>query len=399
MKNKTMIKYCFVQGLFWMLFCSCYGYITYYLVGKGFSAGEVGIITAVFGLIGALVQPVLGRFVDDGKIGWKKLSVILYCGMLLSALIICFVNVKLVQGIFFGLTLVFLNGSMPLINRAGFVCQSENDKINFGVARGIGSLSYAVLSLILGKITVLFGPVSVPVSTGIVGLSIIFSILLMPKGDSPTLADELSGTMTDSSNDKSAKNSALSVLKAYPEFFIMWISCILQMTFHNLSNTYLIQICERAGGSSGTLGIALAIAAITELPFMFCFTLINKKISAKRLLLISSIAFVVKAVGYIFSFNIPVLYGTQLVQCASFAIYASASVYYAEEAVKSEDKTTAQSFMSNSQTIGSVIGSLVGGFLISGTNLNVTLIVAAVIAGLGVLCALIPVVVHADRKK
>lgn len=375
---KTMIKYCTVQGLFWMLFCSCYGYITFYLLGQGFAAGEIGFITAAFGVLGALLQPVFGRLVDKGKCNWKILAIILFVLMTINGTLLCFIKIKILQGILFGLTMVSLNSSMPLINRAGFICETEDQKINFGVARGIGSLSYAVLSLILGRLTLIFGGITVPVSIVIVAALMIIALLFLPYGK---VAEVESDGMASSID-------LIGMVKKYPEFFIIWISCILQMAFHNLSGTYLIQICERAGGTSQTMGIALAIAAVLELPIMFCFTIINKHISAKRLLLISGITFVIKAVGYVASVNIPILFITQFTQILSFAVYASASVYYAEEAVSPEDKTTAQSFMSNSQTVGSVLGSVVGGILIQNTNLNITLLAGVGIAVVGAILAI-----------
>ncbi|WP_294427375.1 MFS transporter [uncultured Treponema sp.] len=373
---KTMVKYCFLQGFFWMLFCSTYGYITFYLLSRGFSASGIGIITATFGLIGAFAQPIFGRLVDRGRSGWKSLSFILILALAFCSLILVIFDHTLIQGVFFGLSLIFLNSTLPLVNRAGFICQSKSEKINYGIARGIGSLSYAFLSLVLGKLTLIFESSVVPLSTAVISLCLITVILTMPKGETP-----VAETQTKTSA------SPLSVLKKYPAFTLMWISCILQMTFHNLATTFLIQICGRAGGTSETLGFALAISAVVELPVLFCFTRINRHISSKKLLLVSGLAFIIKATGYAISLNIPILFITQLTQAISFAIYASASVYYAEEAVNSEDKTTAQSFLSGTQTIGSVAGSLAGGILISAAGIEVMLLAGIAITVIGAVFA------------
>ena len=377
---KTMTKYCFLQGFFWMLFCSTYGYITFYLLSRSFSASEIGIITAAFGLIGAFAQPFFGRLVDRGLYGWKSLSCVLSLAITLCSLVLVFLEPKLIQGLFFGLTLLFLNSALPLVNRAGFICQTKTQKINYGIARGIGSLSYALLSLILGKFTLLFDSSIVPLTTATISFCLIITLLTMPKGEIPVLEKQTSSSI-----------SPFTVLKKYPAFTLMWISCIIQMTFHNLITTFLIQICERAGGTSGTLGLALAISAIVELPVLFCFTKINKHISSKKLLLISAIAFIIKATGYAVSLNISILYITQLTQAISFAIYASASVYYAEEAVHSEDKTTAQSFLSGSQTIGSVAGCLAGGILLTSFGINTMLFTGIAITVLGAIFALLAI--------
>lgn len=364
-----------------MLFCSCYGYITFYLERQGFTTGEIGIITAIFGIGGALVQPVLGRLEDTGRVGWKKLTMLVLAGNIVAGILIPIVQIRILKGILFGFTQLCTTSIMPLINRAGFACQTSTEKINFGIARGIGSLSYAILSLILGRLTVIISDVCVPLATAIVAIFLEIAVSLMPNGENHVQKESI----------ETERTSLLSALKKYPDFFIIWIACILQMTFHNLSSTFLMKICEQAGGDSGTMGIALAIAAVLELPFMFCFTLINKHISSKKLLLISGIAFVIKGILYILSRNIGILFIAQSVQCVSFAVYASASVYYAEEAVDSDFKTTAQAFMGNSQTIGSVIGCFVGGVLIQKMSLQFALITGTIIVGVGVLIS-IPVV-------
>jgi PPP family 3-phenylpropionic acid transporter len=355
-----------------MLFCSCYGYITYYLLSKGFSTSSVGIVTAVFGLMGAFLQPVIGRIIDNKVVIWKRIGILLALLMLIcSIVLLCFEN-KIIQGLFFGITITSLNICLPLVNRVGFLCQTETQKINFGVARGFGSLSYACLSLLLGKLSVCLGSGIIPLSTSIISACMIILLFLMPKGNLSLVSEQ-----------KEASSNSLSVLVKYPAFTLMWISCVFQMIFHNLTNTYLINICERAGGSSETLGVALAIAAVVELPVLFLFAKINKHITVKNLLKISAIVFLIKAIGYFISFRIPLLYITQFLQFASFAIYASASVYYAENAVDENDKTTAQSFMSGSQTIGTVIGGLIGGFVISTYSLNAMLVLGIIIALFG----------------
>lgn len=46
---------------------------------------------------------------------------------------------------------------------------------------------------------------------------------------------------------------------------------------HNLINTYLINIIEKAGGNSSDMGISLSIAAALELPAMAGFSFLVKK--------------------------------------------------------------------------------------------------------------------------
>lgn len=374
-KAKTMIKYSFLQGLFWALYCACYGFITYFLLEQGFSVAGIGIITATFGLISAILQPILGYLTDNQKFTWKQLSILLMSLTTLFSFLILISTSILLKAIFYGSLLSFLGGTLPLINNASFMCQTEEQKINFGIARGIGSLCYGIASFILGKATASLSPNSVPVFIIFISLLTVLVIALLPRGQTPW--NQRNNEKNKDSNKLSTQPSQPSnkqfFLFKYPQFTIMWIACIFLMVFHNLTNVYLINMFTAVGGTSEDLGTALSIGAIMELPVMFCFAIIYKYIKAKKLLLIAGLAFVVKATIYLTSKNISMLYAAQFLQLLSFSVYASATVFYAEESMQAQDKTKGQAFMSNTMTIGSLIASLLGGFLIQNFGLKTML--------------------------
>lgn len=369
-KSKTMIKYTFLQGDYWALYCACYAFVTYFLLEQGFSVSGIGIITATFGFISAILQPVLGQLTDKDKFSWKQISICLMLLILICSCLLLFVSSVLIKAILFGCILSFIGGSLPLINNASFLCQTEDQKINFGIARGVGSLCYAIASFILGKTTISMGAASVPVFIAGTALFMILFVSILPRGKFVTKSDE-----NKENADKKASDSGREkfFLAKYPQFTLMWIACILLMIFHNLTNVYLINMFTAVGGTSEDLGTALSIGAVMELPVMFCFAIIYKYIKAKKLLLISGIAFVIKALIYLTSKNISMLYVAQFLQLLSFSVFASATVFYANEAMDSRDTTKGQAFMSNTMTIGSLIASLLGGFLIENFGLKIML--------------------------
>ncbi len=144
-----MIKYTFLQGDYCALYCACYAFVTYFLLEQGFSVSGIGIITATFGFISAILQPVLGQLTDKDKFSWKQISICLMLLILICSCLLLFVPSVLIKAILFGCILSFIGGSLPLINNASFLCQTEDQKINFGIARGVGSLCYAIASFIL----------------------------------------------------------------------------------------------------------------------------------------------------------------------------------------------------------------------------------------------------------
>lgn len=126
----------------------------------------------------------------------------------------------------------------------------------------------------------------------------------------------------------------------------------------------MIQIITNVGGTSADLGRLLAIAAITEIPVMFLFSRIVKHVKSSVLLIISGIFFALKAFGYFAAVNIALMTVAAVMQMGSFALYIPASVYYVNEVMEEQDKFKGQALMTGTNTLGGMIGSLLGGFLI-----------------------------------
>ena len=60
-------KYRMLQACYWMLYCIGYGYVTYFLTQYNYTTGEIGILTAVFGVLAAVIQTRLGSIADKSR--------------------------------------------------------------------------------------------------------------------------------------------------------------------------------------------------------------------------------------------------------------------------------------------------------------------------------------------
>ena len=170
---------------------------------------------------------------------------------------------------------------------------------------------------------------------------------------------------------------------------VMQIAFILIMAFHNNVNAYLLQIMNRAGGGNRELGVALFIAALCELPIMFFYSKIRERLSSEKLLLIAASSFVIKGLIFYLAKSIGGVYLAQFLQLSTFAIFISASVYYAKDKLDAEDQAQGQTLVGASSTAGSVVGSLSGGFLIKNYGMDLNLIFIIVIASLSTLTVLL----------
>ena len=79
--------------------------------------------------------------------------------------------------------------------------------------------------------------------------------------------------------------------------------------------------------------------------------------------------------------SIPAYYAVQIIQPFGWGLLTVSSVYYINDLMKDNDKIKGQGFFSMTFTIGSIISSVTGGYLIDTFSVDFMLIVA-VAAGL-----------------
>ncbi len=373
MKVSINNKYKMTQGLFWMMFCIGTGFISLYLQDRGIGTVGIGAVTALFGALAALLQPILGGICDrSSRITWRRMILMLAIPFLVLCIIMPFVPGKWVGAVFIGALLLLGNIIMPFINSANFYYTQAGEYINFGVARGIGSGLYAVLALLIGALAQKFGAQVVPIC----GIAITFFFIIVIFRMPPT-----NEVVKKIPKDKSKQKA---FLLRYPVFVIMLLAALMMLTSHNIATTYLLQIIQSLGGDSSQLGVALAIQAIVEVPVLFSFSKLIKRFRPATLMLIASVGYAIRAILYALSSSLIMLYLTQFTQMFSFAIFASASVYYTSESIKEEDQTTGQAYMGSMMAAGTVIGSLLGGWLLQLAGMGTMLIANVIVSLLGV---------------
>ena len=157
--NKMTFQYCILQGAYWASFCIIYSFATVFLLDRGFSNSQIGVIIAAGNILGVVLQPVFASIVDWSKtITLHKLTGILAAIM---ALLVLFLYV--LPNLFFAVVLLFLMTDtflqviQPLINSVSVYYVNKGINVDFGAARGIGSLSYAAASYLLGGLVERYG--------------------------------------------------------------------------------------------------------------------------------------------------------------------------------------------------------------------------------------------------
>ena len=417
-ETKVNLEYKALHGFYWMLYCLTTGYTTVLLLSHGFSSSVIGVIAAVSSILAAVGQLAVGNLTDKcSRVTWKNIYLMIGAleGAALAVLAV-FKGTAIVNAICFPLFTILMYLQMPLVNSAVFHYTSRGLKVDFGSARGMGSLTYAFISFVAGQLIVRVDESVIIYLSILVTAGMLLDVFFMPCAkDAPLSRAEKnandaevgaasapvsSGSGTDAAANGSPHADAASgksignifgFAGRYPDFMLVLAGSILLMSFHNIGHTYMIQIMEAVGGNSATMGTAFSIEAIMELPVMFGFYKLIKKVSADNLMIVAGAAFTLKALTYLLASSVTALYLAQILQMFSNAIFILASVYYADKKMAPEDKVTGQSYMTASISIGAVLGNFLGGQVLNAAGLHLMLLFSFLMAAAGTLIVVIGV--------
>lgn len=361
--NTTLLafQYSLLQGAYWAAFCTIYAFSTVLLLEKDFTDAQIGIVVALGNVLGVALQPVFAGIADSSRhLSLQKLTAILSG---LTAFL--FLLVYLLPNLFFAvaacflLTDTFLQVVQPLVNSVSVYYVNRGVSVDFGISRAVGSLSYAAASSFLGILVTKLGADSIIFMGVLLLLSVVLILLSLPLIQGNTSAQQKTET---------PKESIFHFFARYKRFTVALLAVTLLFTFHNMTNSYMIRIIQTLGGDSANMGRALSIAAVCELPAMLFFSKLLKRFSSGQLLILSGIFFALKAGAYLCVGNVFQFYLAQILQVGAFALYIPASVYYVNETMEATDKFKGQAVMTGTNTLGGVIGSLLGGFLLDYTG-------------------------------
>lgn len=377
-KNRT-VGYACIQGLFWMCYAVIMGFVSMYLLDAGFDNSRVGLLIAAGGLISALAQPLIAGYADrPGSLPLKNILLIAGSVTLLSALgLLVSRGNAWVTGLFYGCCIVLLQLTTPLVNSLGVATVNSGEKMDYGVARGFGSLGYAAAAYVIGMLADRFGTVTVPVA-----MAIAFGVFLLSIADYAKLPQS-------SAEAEVKKADGGSFFKKYPRYGVVLLGCVLLFVSHVVLNSFTYQIVVAKGGGSEEMGTAMAFASAIELPLMFFFGWMLKKARCDFWFRISGIFFMLKCLGTLLCTNIPGFYAVQLFQMGGWALITVSAVFYINAIMDPADSVKGQAYYTVSLTLGNVVGAVAAGRVLDALGVQAMLVFGTVCALVGAVILLV----------
>lgn len=399
-KNIT-VQFSCVQAAYWMGFACVSAFSSVYLLSIGISNSLIGLTLSLGALASAIIQPYVGMLIDyNPKITTK--NVLLFAAVIMTVLALLLYPVS--QGVpaiiplMYGFLMLLLQLAQPFSNSIGMAAINAGYTLHFGPARAIGSLGYALVAFVLGKIAASKGGGIVPAFIAISFILVIITLMFFPlKENSEAIKENLEdseGVLRNESEveeleiekseaDRSNKKGVMAFFSKYKALGIMVIGLVLIFFSHVILNSFGLQIIVSKGGSSESMGVATAISASIEVVPMFLFPILKKKFKVSSLLKVAAVFFTLKIIFTLFAPNVPVYYAVQSCQMLGWGIMAVSIVYYVNDLVDVEDTAQGQAYSGMALTIGNVLGNLVGGRVIDSFGINTLLAVGSIAAIIG----------------
>ena len=276
--NSWTVKYAFINITYFMVFCTIHAFAAVYLLDRGFTNTQIGILLAVANVVSAIAQPAVAAAIDKGGFFTNRNVIMISAWSIAAgaAVLLVFDGNRIVVFVIFALIYMIQFTYMPVMTALNFEYQRYGANIFYGLARGLGSAGFAATSAIMGTVVERSGVRSL--------LYVTIAIMLVQSGivwffkrpDKAVLTDVTGTAGRNTENDEAGRDSSIwEFMRKYPAFMLMLVATVFLFYTHNMLNDYLIQIIRQVGGSESNLGYATFIAALLELPTMAVITIIK----------------------------------------------------------------------------------------------------------------------------
>ncbi|MBO4266674.1 MAG: MFS transporter [Lachnospiraceae bacterium] len=378
------LRYSILNAAYFSAFCTLHAYAAVYLLAKGMTNTQVGILLAVSNILSAVLQPVIAGIIDKPGFLTNKIYIIVSVIVIMIGSAVLLVCPDSIAVIFVVYALIYTVQFVyqPVLTALCFEYQKKGCDIVFGLARGLGSAGFAVTSLFVGRAVEQSG-VSILLWMNIAVMIVSLATILTFTAD-----DDVSGKSQDSGR-KIAHNGFSSFAKTYPAFMPFLIGTICFFFGHNMINDFMIVIIRNLGGAETQLGYATFLQAILELPVMAAIGIALKKFSADKLLVFSGMAFFVKITILVFATNMIGMYVSQSFQIFAYAVFVPAGAYYVSTTMEELDQVKGQAYITSAITIGGVFSNLISGVILDNSGIVPMLLTGTAVCAAGVIVTFI----------
>lgn len=385
-------KYNFLHLFYWFTGCCINGFIAVFLQSKGLSNTEIGIVTGGSCVATIFLSPFMSSLISKIKgMTIKKLMTFLMLTTVLLYIAMAFLPIPAFLVMIFYVIMYALNMStVPMLTMIAMNYINEGIYVNFGLARGIGSASWATSALIFGQAVSFLGANILSIAYCVFALVTLFILYHLPES-------KITKTKTEEVQEE---GSVVTVIKKYKIFFFLLLGFCFMFSGATAIGTYLINIVKSLGGNTSLYGVAMFAMAFSELPVMMTVPKLMKKFNSVTLILVASIFYICRNYTIGLAPNLIVLIIGMMFQGLSYGLFTGVITYYVTYNLDTQDQMSGQTMIGiMTSGIGSTLGNVLGGILQDTIGLNALFTFVYLMTALGAVIIFICKFVSIKVKK
>lgn len=383
------IEYAWIHSNYWMVYGIVSSFASVFLLGRGYSNTEIGLILAVANVLAVVMQPFTADLADRSRrlslTGLMEIMTIMM--MVMSLGLFALKGKSLALSVIFILLVAWHTIVQPLLHSLNFKLEESGVHINFGIARSVGSLSYSVLMGVLGTLVENHGIMVLPICAEVILALLLLSIFLTKVQYDKTRAvhktARADSVLTDFAAEEIEDINLMQFLKKNKVFCIANIGVIGLFFSNSVMNNYLMQIVAEVGGNSEDMGRILSLMAFLEIPTLVFFDQLRKKFSCQLMLKVGAVGFTVKIIMCHLAQSVGMILFAQIFQLVAFGLFLPAMVHFIDEVMYKGEAVKGQAVFTMMITLTTIFSSLLGGAILDISGAKMLTLVSAAATAMG----------------
>lgn len=375
-----------------------YPFVSAILAGRGFTAQEIGLTTALAALAFTLSVPVWGHLADVvlGRVVALRVAVV---GSSIAVLGLLFGGPPIVVAVLIIAYAAFESALAPLADALAVNALASNPR-SYARVRLLTSVGFAVTSVLAGRLYNETGFEPSYVLWAIVGAAIVVATWWVPdvaryRGPEPAGRVAAAGREAAAGRVAAARKPALGrggsfvlVLRTQPRLRGVLFGLGLVHVGILAGFTFLALRLLQLGGQPSDVALSAGLSAIAEIPAMAIIPRIVARTGSRALLVAGIILYALVMVSWAFLADPSLIIATRVVSGVAYAAIAITAVMTIAALLPAELQGTGQGLY---QTVGygaaAVLANSVGGVVYGSGGAMPLFLGCAVLAGLGAVVA------------
>lgn len=341
------------------------GYISVYLMDKGYHASQVSMVVSWSFILSMMIQPIVGYLNDHYH--QKKLNILI---LFISAVLgICFIyaqNIYLIA-LIYSLALGLFNAANPVIENMATL-----SRFSYGKIRIWGTIGYAVASKVSG---VIYDYVSPEAMYIFFTIGLIFCII------------GIYGTQ----NVKQVKIQKKEKTKGlFQKNFIIYLVIVcLFYAITNTNTTYLPAMFQNIGLSMSTTSSVIFILTLSELPIIYFSHYYMNRLTNKQLLIGIFLLLIIQFLTYtLIQETFIVIIVCIATKAVSTMLFIMVNLKVVSTIVDIKHQMSALAWVQTCRNLGSILFQVVAGYLIDFYSYDIFYLILALLSIAGMIICL-----------